>query len=415
MLTVLGVLMGIDLSAMERPEGSNEVPPGVPDPSPASASTPSASSSKPQPPATPTSAPDPVPTEDRPKAPAPPVDDDAMEVDDDSEAKAKVEAEDLKAKGNTAYKARKFDEAIGLYEKAWEVYPKDVTFLTNLSAVFFEKGDYEKCIETCEKAVEEGRDLRSDYKVIAKAFGRMGSAYSKLNDLENAIKYYSKSLTEHRTPDILTKLRDAEKAKAEADRQAYIDPEKAEAAREEGNAAFKAGDFASAVKHYSEAIKRLPTDPRGYNNRAAAYHKLLAMPEAIKDADAAIKIDPHFIKAYIRKALTQQATKELSVALETLQKATEMDTEKKHTREIETNMSKIMMELQAQRSTESDEDTYQRAMRDPEVAEIMADPFMRQILSDSQQDPRALRDHMKNPMIAQKIQKLINAGIIKTR
>ena len=72
-----------------------------------------------------------------------------------------------------------------------------------------------------------------------RAFGRIGSAYNKLDDLENAIKFYSKSLTEHRTPDILTKLRLAEKAKTEADRTAYIDPQKAEAAREEGNTAFK--------------------------------------------------------------------------------------------------------------------------------------------------------------------------------
>jgi stress-induced-phosphoprotein 1 len=60
-----------------------------------------------------------------------------------------------------------------------------------------------------------------------------------LGDLEQAIKFFHKSLTEHRTPDILTKLRETEKAKLEADKQAYIDPVKADAAREEGNAFFK--------------------------------------------------------------------------------------------------------------------------------------------------------------------------------
>ena len=53
------------------------------------------------------------------------------------------------------------------------------------------------------------------------------------------------------------------------------------------------------------------------------------MPEALKDAEAAIKLDPSFIKAYIRKALTQQVMKELTAALATLQLATEMDVEKK--------------------------------------------------------------------------------------
>lgn len=73
----------------------------------------------------------------------------------------------------------------------------------------------------------------------------------------------------------------------------------------------------------------LRTEAKSYNNRAAAYTKLLAMPEALKDAEQAISIDPTFIKAYIRKALTQQAMKEHTAAIATLQKATEIDTERK--------------------------------------------------------------------------------------
>jgi stress-induced-phosphoprotein 1 len=57
--------------------------------------------------------------------------------------------------------------------------------------------------------------------------------------------------------------------------------------------------------------------------------KLLAFPEALKDAEAAIKIDPTFIKAYIRKALVQQGMKDNTAAMETLQKGTEADVEKK--------------------------------------------------------------------------------------
>lgn len=65
-------------------------------------------------------------------------------------------------------------------------------------------------------------------------------------------------------------------------------------AREEGNTQFKAGDFVAAVKSYSESIKRDPSDARGYNNRAAAYMKLAALPEALKDVNEAIKTDPNF-------------------------------------------------------------------------------------------------------------------------
>jgi len=287
--------------------------------------------------------------------------------------------------------------------------------LTNKAAAQFEKGEYDEAITTCETAVEEARSLRADYKLIAKAFGRIGSCYLKKEDYDNAIKYFQKSLTEHRTPEILNKLRETEKTKKLEETKKYVDPELAEKAREEGNVKFKAGLFADSVALYTEAIKRAPTDPRGYNNRAAAYTKLAALPEALKDADEAIKVDPTFVKGYIRKSLVLHAMREYTKAMEAAQAATDADKDGKHRREIEDQMRKIELALYSQRAGETEEETLQRAMRDPEVASIMQDPVINQILQQAQQDPKALQDHMKNPAVKAKIQKLIAAGIIRTR
>ncbi|KAG6833629.1 hypothetical protein H0H87_004256 [Tephrocybe sp. NHM501043] len=401
MIDVLGVAMGIDMQGFSRPEGSDELPPGV-----------SAQSQTPPHPASSSSQPKPEPA----PAPATPVEEDIeMTEEEVEEAKAKKEALAAKEAGGVAYKAKNFEEAATLYQKAWDLWPNDLTFLTNLSAVYFEQGEYDKTIETCEKAVEEGRGIRADYKLIAKAYGRSGSAYVKKGDLASAIKYFNKSLTEHRTPDILNKLREAERVKLDADRQAYIDPEKSAVAREEGNVQFKAGDFAAAVKSYSESIKRDPSDARGYNNRAAAYMKLVALPEALKDANEAIKTDSKFVKAYIRKSNILFAMREHTKALEAIQEAREADVEHKHTSEIQAQELKIQQALFSQRGEETQEQTLERAMRDPEVAGIMNDPVMQQILQQAQSDPSALQDHMKNPVVKAKIQKLINAGIIRTR
>ena len=108
------------------------------------------------------------------------------------------------------------------------------------------------------------------------------------------------------------------------------------------------------------------------------------------------------------------------------------------------------MELYNQRAGETEEETLQRAMRDPEVAvsqnksvlsfyanvaassqsclillcnkwvflHSLVDQFLirgLQILQQAQTEPGALQDHMKNPIIRSKIQKLVAAGIIKTR
>jgi len=70
--------------------------------------------------------------------------------------------------------------------------------------------------------------------------------------------------------------------------------------------------------------------------------------------------------------------------------------------------------MQAPPQTEEEaKKAQEEAMRDPEIQSILSDPVMRQILNDMQQDPAAAADHLKNPMIAGKIQKLIDRGILR--
>jgi stress-induced-phosphoprotein 1 len=97
-----------------------------------------------------------------------------MEVDQEpededaiSKKKAKEEADKEKALGTENYRKRQFDAAIEHYTKAWELH-KDITYLTNLGAAKFEKGDYEGAIEACKQAIEYGREILADFKLIAK-------------------------------------------------------------------------------------------------------------------------------------------------------------------------------------------------------------------------------------------------------
>ncbi len=46
--------------------------------------------------------------------------------------------------------------------------------------------------------MERGRELRNDYKLIARALTRKGNALVKMGRLEEAVGVYQKSLTEHR-------------------------------------------------------------------------------------------------------------------------------------------------------------------------------------------------------------------------
>lgn len=82
---------------------------------------------------------------------------------------------EAKAAGNAAYKKRQFEEAIGHYNAALDLYDKDITFLTNRAAVYFEMGDYDACIKDCDAAYEKGREVHADYSLLAKALTRKGT------------------------------------------------------------------------------------------------------------------------------------------------------------------------------------------------------------------------------------------------
>lgn len=316
------------------------------------------------------SMPDHRPSSSEPKRAATPEPEPELEAEDEEAAaqkKAKEEAEAEKKLGTEQYKKRNFDEAIAHYSKAWDLF-KDITYLNNLGAAKFEKGDYQGAIDACTEAVEHGREVYADFKMIAKSYARIGSAYEKLGDYATAIENFQKSLTEHRTPDVVNKLRSAEKTKLETTRQAYIDPEKAEEARELGNTKFKEADWPGAVAAYSEMTKRAPEDPRGYSNRAAAFIKLLEFPSALDDCDLAIKKDPKFIRAYIRKAQAYFGMRDYSKCLDACEAAAEVDVTKANAREIEQQQQKALSAMYASRDNETEEQTKERIQRDPEVS-----------------------------------------------
>ena len=156
-LQVMSVLLGIDMSfggaggegaGMPDLSGSKEAEEDIPMPDARP------SSEKPSEPAR---APEPEPEPE-----AEPEDEGAIAT-----KKAKEEAEGEKKLGTENYKKRQFDVAIEHYDKAWSLH-KDITYLTNKSAAQFEKADYESAIDTCKKAIEEGREMLADFKIIAK-------------------------------------------------------------------------------------------------------------------------------------------------------------------------------------------------------------------------------------------------------
>ena len=96
------------------------------------------------------------------------------------------EAQKLKQLGNDAFKKKDFDIALKNYEKAIELEPNEITYYSNIAAVYFEMKNFDKCIKFCSKACKIGQENGAKSKFIFKGFERMGRAHEEMGNKEMA-------------------------------------------------------------------------------------------------------------------------------------------------------------------------------------------------------------------------------------
>jgi len=109
------------------------------------------------------------------------------------------------------------------------------------------------------------------------------------------------------------------------------DPLKATAdeAKAEGDAAFKAGDFDGAVKHYTEAIEAVPNEVL-YSNRSGAYAKLSNYKNALLDANKCIDLKPAWAKGHSRRGAAYQGLRSFRAALSAYEEGLKIDPTNEH-------------------------------------------------------------------------------------
>ena len=80
----------------------------------------------------------------------------------------------------------------------------------------------------------------------------------------------------------------------------------AEQLKDDGNKAFKKGDYRVAIQCYTEAIAISPNEIF-LSNRAASHLAMRSYREALEDSQKAIELNPKYLKAYKRMAKAQIA------------------------------------------------------------------------------------------------------------
>jgi len=350
---------------------------------------------------------------------------DDLTDDEDDEMKAeldrKAQAEAEKAEGTAFYKKREFQAALDHYGKAFELDPTNPVYLSNTAAVYLEMKEYEKCRETCEKAIDLARETRADFKLVARILARVAASYEKENNAEKAMEWYNRSLAEHRDPKILEKVKKNKKQAAEEKKLAYLSEEKFLENKDAAKGFISDGDYPSAMRCYQECFKRKDDKDKAnhadlaiiHSNMAFCHHKRGEWGPACTEADRALEKDPTFIKGYLRKGSAMEAwgatvPTKFYDSMKAYKKALLLDA---NNAEAKTGFTNMLYKWRSISRADQEKVKYV-AENDPEVRQIMKDPAMRQILEGMQSNPNAVKEHMSNPVVKGKIELLAEAGII---
>ena len=189
---------------------------------------------------------------------------------------------------------------------------------------------------------------------------------------------------EHRADTL--KRDDAERTLKENKRRAYLDPVKAEEAREKGNELFKAQKYPEAVEQYTEAIARNPDDHASFRRASStpSWRRSTRRSRTRTSASRSRRISPRGTRLH---GHVEFFTKQYDKALETYQAGLAKDPENE---ELKDGLRRTMIEIQRGQTGQVDEaemkERQARAMQDPEIQNILQDPVMRQVLQDMSTD-----------------------------
>ncbi|XP_038838239.1 dnaJ homolog subfamily C member 7-like isoform X2 [Salvelinus namaycush] len=106
------------------------------------------------------------------------------------------------------------------------------------------------------------------------------------------------------------------------------------AKKEDGNKAFKDGNYDAAYELYSEALtidpNNIKTNAKLFCNRGTVGSKLKKIDQAIEDCTKAVKLDETYIKAYLRRAQCYMDKEDYDEAVRDYEKVYQTEKTKEH-------------------------------------------------------------------------------------
>ena len=280
-------------------------------------------------------------------------------------------AESLKAAGNAAFKAGRYQEAVAHYKAATDADATQPAYWSNMAACYEKLAQYQEMADAARCAIKADRNF-------VKGYFRLAVALKQLNDLDGSIKALESGLAISSSNADLKRMKkqvaelvraeqvatycaaaedywqnknditaaykqielasrlDAGNSTVEALKRKIVPLyEQQEAKRkaglsgpalhkEKGDELYKQAQFEPAVAEYTKCIDMLKAQGqeksdlilKAYSNRAACNKQISHFDGTIEDCTAVLEVDPDNIKALIRRAQAFEGVERYRFALQ---------------------------------------------------------------------------------------------------
>lgn len=189
----------------------------------------------------------------------------------------------------------------------------------------------------------------------------------------------------------------------------------ADEAKAKGNAAFSAGDFSSAVRHFSDAIQLAPNNHVLYSNRSAAYASLHQYSEALVDAQKTVELKPDWPKGYSRLGAAHLGLGEHEAAVSAYKKGLEIDPSNEA---LKSGLADAQSAAASRSRPAPPPNPFGNVFSGPEMwAKLTADPttraFLQQpdflnIMQEIQRNPNSINVYLKDQRVMAALGVLLN-------
>jgi stress-induced-phosphoprotein 1 len=180
----------------------------------------------------------------------------------------------------------------------------------------------------------------------------------------------------------------------------------ADEAKAKGNAAFAAGRFDEAARHFSDAVALAPDNHVLYSNRSAAYASLHRYAEALADAERTVALKLDWAKGYSRLGAAHLGLGDHAKAVEAYEKGLSIEPSNEV---LKSGLAQARQTSPRRQASGADgigkmfqgPELWSRIAADPTTRGYLDQPDFMQMLREVQRNPSSLNNYLSDPRMVQ--------------